>query len=346
MRLVDGLSPARRAARALSRPAGFVAVFLLAVALTALACGDINDDGAEVRTPTPPPAETERPGDDHEPTPPPPEPTPTPEPGVTGLSCDEREPHRSLLVNDVNEALQGYNGDWGFALYDLNCDHMTAINGDYIQYTASTSKIITIIAVMRAVEAGDVDLEAVEPHIDEVFEWSSDHDANVLEEFIDPADLDAVLADAGVSSQAYIDGSWNQAHMTAPDMARIWAGIIRGELLTEESARYLMDKTGLAEIPDGLETFPDARFEMDGFQYGQKAGYYVIDGIPYFMVGAGFLAEDDGPETFIPVFILRTENPEFLDPQRREVWPLVVEHVAEVTGTEMPADPGPGPWPE
>lgn len=260
------------------------------------------------------------------------------------MACAEREAVYGELETAVAAAMEGYNGEWGFAFHDLQCELMATVQGDHLQYSASSGKIVSAIASIRAVERGDVEIAEVEPHIDEVFSWSSDHDAHMLETFVEDGALAEVLADAGVTEPSYTEGAWNYTFLTPVDMARIWTALVRGELLNEEWTQYLLDKTGLAEIPDGLETFPDARFDLEGFQWGQKAGYYVADGIPYFLVGAGFLVEEDGPEAFIPVVMMRTENAEFLDPQRREVWPLVVDAVVEVTGAPPPADVGPGPW--
>ena len=327
---------------------GYFGLALAFVALLLVSCGG-DDTPAGIRTVEP--GGTEQPatpGGDATPTPAEPTPTPTPDPAGAfhGLECDEREPLRQQLAADVEAALEGYNGDWGFALYDLRCDAMATANADHVQYAASSSKILSAIAVLRGVEAGDIALEAVEPHLHEVFTWSSDADANALETFLEPGALLAVMEDAGVSEASHMEAgieAWNYTFMTAPDMARVWAALVRGELLGEEMTAYLLEKTTLADIPEGLETFPGGDFDWPGFDYGQKAGYYVIDGVPLHWVGAGWIDEAGTPEQFIPVILLWSMNPEFLDPQRRDVWPLIIEHIAEVTGAEMPPEVGPGP---
>ena len=59
----------------------------------------------------------------------------------------------------------------------------------------------------------------------------------------------------------------------------------------------------------------------------------MSDGTPYHFVGAGFLRDvEDAGKSFIPVVFMRANDPELFDPQRREVWPLVVAHVEAVRG--------------
>lgn len=323
-------------------PLGLLAALALFLIVPLSACtGD--DDGVEIHTQTPEgSAPTLEPGATEDP-----EATPTPDdPGdrVRGMSCEERVPLREQLEADVASAMEGYNGDWGFVLYDLGCEDMATVHGDYLQYTASSNKIISAIAAVRAVQAGDVAVEQIEPHLIEVFTWSSDADANALETFVTPADLDAVLVDSGTSPASYVDGAWNYTFLTAPDMARIWAALVRGELLNQEWTAYLLEKTTLVDVPEPYVTWPSGTFELEGFEYGQKAGYWVSDGIPYHLVGAGFLLDlQDADQSFIPVAIMKSNNEDLYDPQRRRIWPLVVKYVATVTDTPLPSDEAIGP---
>jgi hypothetical protein len=257
------------------------------------------------------------------------------QPASLALACDDRESSRRALAMEVEAAMDGYDGEWGFALIDLACDATVAVNEDYFEYPASSAKVVTAVAALEAAESGELEereVEWLDLSLRQVFRTSSDWDADLLEGYFDTSRLNELLAEAGVSERSYIRESWKFSMMTPLDLATFWAAILRGDLLEEDSTDYLLDLASGAEIPPEYETFPGGDFELGGFQYGQKAGYYVEDGVPYYLVGAGYLREIDGEEAFAIAFMMRTENPELLDPQRRSVFPLVVEHVLTVTG--------------
>jgi hypothetical protein len=254
--------------------------------------------------------------------------------GVAGewLDCELRGPLEARLVLSIEEALDGYEGQWGFALIDNQCGTLATIDPDHIQYTASAGKIISVIAVLRAVADGRADFSEIEEHLRLVMSESLDADAYFLEEFVAPEELRQVLIDAGVSEASHVEGSWSYAFMTAPDLTRVWAALIGGQLLDADRTRYLLDLAGTADIPDVFETFPGGTFELEGFHYGQKAGYYISDGVPYYFVGSGFLVPDDGSPGFAFTWLGISENPDLEEPQRRAVFPLIVEFVRAVRG--------------
>lgn len=261
--------------------------------------------------------------------------TPTAVPVVVNEDaiCAARADANASLADSVEGAMEGYAGTWGFALYDLECDVMVAAKPEYQQYPASASKIVTVIAALRAVEYGNVTLEAIEPLLDQVMTHSSDVDADALETYLTPEDLSAVLTDAGVSEGAYIRETWHYTYMTPSDMARIWAAIVRGTMVNEAHTALLLEKASMAQVPPEYETWPSPPLALDGFDYGQKAGYWVSDGLPYHFVGAGFLRDVADPtHSFIPVMFIRSDNPDLMDEQRRRIWPMVVEHIAAVRG--------------
>lgn len=256
------------------------------------------------------------------------EPTPLDEAAV----CEQREDANASLAAAVEAAMTDYPGTWGFALYDLECETMITANPDYLQYPASASKIIPAIAVLRAVENGVTSLAEVEPYLDQVMTWSSDFHADLLETYLTPEDLSAILTDSGTSEAAYVRETWHYTYMTTSDMALIWAALVRGELLSPELTELLMAKATLAEVPPEYETWPSPPIaDLAGFDYGQKAGYWVGDGVPYHFVGAGFLRDIENPSnSFIPVVFMRADNPDLYDPQRRAIWPLVMNHIRAV----------------
>lgn len=263
---------------------------------------------------------------------------PATEAAAEGLSCDERHEAEARLSEAIEAALDGYDGTWGFALMDLECEHAVSIHPHYVQYPASAAKIVTVVAALRAVESGDADLEEVEEMVQLVMQHSLDYAADTLEEYIEVDDLDRVLADAGTSDEAAMNGSWSWASMTAEDLAGVWSGIVDGKLLDDFGTRYLLELAAMTEVPEVCETFPTGDYSVPGFDYGQKAGYYVMDGVPYYFASGGYLVSDAGNGRFTFGLLMKTENDDLWDEQRREIFPRVLEHVALVTGSSLVLD--------
>ena len=269
-----------------------------------------------------------------------PTPFPTATPGsagggtahTNGLSCDERHLAEDRLTEAIEEVLTDYDGTWGFALIDLECEHVVSIHPDYAQYPASAAKIVSVVAAMRAVEAGDADLEEVDELVHLVMQHSLDYAADALEEYVEPDDLDQVLVDAGASEEAAMNGSWSWASMTAEDLAGVWSGIVEGTLVDDFGREYLLELAGMTEVPEVYETFPTGEFPVSGFDYGQKAGYYVVDGVPYYFAGGGYLVSHVGSERFTFGLLMKTRNRDLWDEQRRQVFPQILAHIAAVTG--------------
>lgn len=325
------------------RPFTRFSIFALGAAITALgvfgcsASESGNAPDVTFQTPTAPPIETPTTAPDPSPAESTPDPTPTARtPGSgTALSCSAREEARDDLAEEVEDAMDGYDGEWGFALIDVACDASVTVNDDFFEYPASAGKIVTLVAALEAVESGELEdweIESLDLSFRQVLRTSSDWDADLLEAYFDTARLDELLEEAGASDRSYMRESWKYSMMTPLDLATFWAAILKGELLEDGSAEYLLDLASRAEIPEEYETFPGGDFELDGFQYGQKAGYYVEDGVPYYFAGAGFLRELEGEEAFAVTFMIKSDTEALFDPQRRTVFPLVVEHVLEVTG--------------
>lgn len=262
------------------------------------------------------------------------EPTPVPQPCPAGPEVSQAR--LATLETGIIDAMEGYNGTWGAAVIDLACGTSVAVNPEYTQYTASAGKIVIVIGILRAVEEGTIQFAEVEPLILEVMHFSSDHAATTLNDMLTPAQVQSVTADSGVSAASTFEHAWDYADMPAIDLARVWAALLAGDLLTPRWTEYLLTRAGQADIPDGFETFPH-EVGVEGYQYGQKAGYYVSDGIPYFFVGAGFVRPVGDPELdpgYALVWLGRTMNPSFLDPQRRTVFPLMFQYIQQMEADE------------
>jgi hypothetical protein len=312
----------------------WLSVFALALAVTVFAaCGTAGEEG-EPSTPTPAVA-----GDRVTPTPAvagavdAATPVPTPSPQRTPVPPCPGGPEASLeLMDEVEaralEAMAGYNGSWGLALIDLDCETSMAINGDWAEYAASSSKIVVVIAVLRAVEDGRLDYESIRPQVEGVMHHSWDADATHLNYLVSPQEIQEVLDMAGMSDASEFPYVWNYAIMTAPDLARVWEALLRGELLGEEWTERLLDLASQAEVPPSNETFP-AEFDEPGYQFGQKAGYYVTGGLPYYLVGAGYVRPEEPGERlgYVMVFTVYSLNPDLDEPQRRAVFPILMDYV-------------------
>ena len=237
------------------------------------------------------------------------------------------------LIRAVEEAMEGYEGTWGLALVDLDRNSPIVIRPEYRQYPASAGKIVVIIAALRAVQEGVVEFATIEPHVELVMHHSLDVDTDVVASFVTPAQVSAVLEAAGVSEASSLEYEWRQALFTPHDLALVWASLLRGEQLDEGWTTYLLGLASEAIFPDGYETFP-AAFGVPGYQYGQKAGYWVSVEQLDDLVAAGYVRpEDASSEGFAFAFLLETPLDDLFDPQRRLVFPLIRDFVvAELDG--------------
>ena len=267
-------------------------------------------------------------------------PTPTATPVRQRTCVDDPDAHAARigeLERAVASALEDYPGSFGFAFYDVDCDAMAAVNGDHVQYTASTGKLPFVIAALRAVEEGRLEFEQIEGDLELVLRQSLDDNANTIVGMLDSEEVWDVLRIAGVSEQTTFDDSWSNFFSTAPDLTLVWAALLRGDLLSPQWTDYVLGLASEAEVPPEFETFSvDA--DTSSLQFGQKAGYAVQLGPPYYLVGSGFLRSTSVPASGFAVTLVLTTGAGLADTQRREVFPLVVDFVLEAQ-----AELAPGP---
>lgn len=236
------------------------------------------------------------------------------------------------VVRDVDAAMDGYPGTWGFALIDVDCQAAASFPPSYVQYPASAGKIVPVVAVLRAVARGDIESEAVTSDIELVLTISSDESADYLAGLVSEEEVADVLALAGVSNLTSFIHDWEGASMAPVDLAAIWAALLRGDLLPPEWQAYVLDLAGQAVIPEGYETFP-LDPGIDGFAYGQKAGFWVSDEEPDVLVGAGFLRPLDNRSTgFAMVLMVTTEYGDEGESRRQDVFPILRDFVAGEVG--------------
>ena len=225
---------------------------------------------------------------------------------------------------EIDAALSGFPGEWGFHVIDLPSGAEMGINSDQNFYPASAGKIVVAIAVLRQVEDGIRDLDVIRDRFEQMILISSDEAADELDELVNESETGQVLTDAGASEKASFPG-WRQGFVSARDLALVWRALVQGELLSSDMAGYLLDLTARVQLEPEFETFP-ARFEA-GYLYGQKAGYN-IQSFPHTFVGAGYTLAADLAHGFVAVVILRTdESAEETREQRAAVYPILVDHL-------------------
>jgi hypothetical protein len=181
------------------------------------------------------------------------------------------EERLARLKGSVVEAMERYQGTWSMTPVDLDCETELSVRPEHVQYPASAGKIVTLIAVLRAVEEGRIALGEIEEQLVNVTTHSLDADANVLNGLVSAGEIQTVLERSRVSERTRFEHDWRQATMPALDLAWIWAALLRGELLGPDWTEYLLGLVTRAQIPPAYETFPAAP-DVPGYQFGPEGG--------------------------------------------------------------------------
>ena len=328
---------------------------LLAVALLASLAAGCSDSQPEagappataVPTATPAPAVAASPSPTATPTvmpspsptptaTPPPTPTPDPRPA----RCAGLEERAALLVEAIEEKMEGYTGGWGVALVDLDCDATFLINPEHSQYPASAGKIMVVIAALRAVQDGLLEFEGeLQGDIEVVLSLSLDAHADRINGKVTTEQIAAVLERAGVSGESEIEHSWRYANFTPEDLARVWISLVRGEQLNEELTAYLLDLATRPVLGAFAWPFPPD-FGIEGYVFGQKAGFWTSEVPVAYRVSAGYLRpEDDSSEGYVFAFMVRAVWEDLRGNWQRPVFPLVRDFMVAELG-EWPSGEG------
>jgi hypothetical protein len=265
-----------------------------------------------------------------------PTPLPSPTPAPQRLCHSDPDAYAARIAEletAVSAALEGYRATYGFALHDLDCDTVAIVNPDHAQYTASTGKLPFVIAALRAVQGGRLDMAAVEDDIITVLHVSSDEAANRIVAKVPVEDVLEVLTIAGVSDQTTFRDSWSNFNSTAVDLTKIWVALLRGELLDEERTEFVLRLASEADVDRAYETFY-SHFDVSGLVFGQKVGHAVIFAPPYYLVGSGYLLPESGMSAGFAVTLVIVSDS--LDPQRKDVFPLVLDFAQEAFAEVAP----------
>ncbi len=282
------------------------------------------------RTPTPAPATTPTPT----PTPTP-APTPAPTPDPLEVRCAGLDERGAALSEAVEKVMAGMTGGWGLALIDLDCDASIVVRPEHGQYPASAGKIVIMITALRAAQEGLLDLEEIRPHVEIVLAQSLDSHADLVNDLVTSEQIAAVLERAAVSEASEFEHSWRYAHMTALDMARVWASLVRGEQLDGGLTAYLLELATRPILGEAFWPFPPG-FGVEGYTYGQKAGYWTSPLPTGYRVSAGYARPEDGSaEGYIFAFLIRVRGGDWATEWRRPIFPLVRDFLV----TEMGAAP-------
>lgn len=241
--------------------------------------------------------------------------------------CNTVASRLSQLRASVSDAMEEYDGTWGFAVHDVDCDSLVTYPLGYAQYPASAGKIVIAIAALRAVEDGLLPFEDIEGHLELAVQLSLDAEIDVINDLLEPEQIAAVLELAGTSTLTEFEQEWRDARMSPADLARVWATLLRGDLLTGTWTDYLLRLASGAVFPEGYDTFPED-LDLPDYEYGQKAGYWVSLEEPDVLVGSGFIRPADGSSHgFALVLMVTTPMDDVFDEQRRSVFPLLLDLV-------------------
>ena len=240
--------------------------------------------------------------------------------------CETVAGRAALLITQVEAAMTDYEGTWGLALIDLDCGSSVVVRPRHSQYPASAGKIVILTAGLRAVQDGLLEFELIEEDVELVLHHSLDKQTDQIAELITAEQVAEVMARAGVTS-SYLEWHWREAWFTPHDLARVWASIVRGEQLDERWTAHILQLASEVVLPEGKEVFP-ADFGVEGYRYGQKAGYWTPEEEPDIFVSAGYVVPEDGSSTgFTFALLLETWEEDILEPKRRAVFPLVRDFV-------------------
>ena len=279
---------------------------------------------AATASPTPTPTSTTTPS----PTPAPP---PTPDPPTSDprlARCEGLQERGAVLGEAVEEAMDGYVGGWGLALVDLDCDDAILVNPGHGQYPASAGKIVIVITALRAVQDGELPFEGeVQEDVETIMAQSLDAHSDRLNDKLTSEQIAHVLERAGASEASRYEHSWRYAHLTPLDLARVWTSLVRGEQLDEEWTAYLLDLATRPELGPYFWPFPP-EWGVEGYEYGQKAGYWTSPRPIGYRVSAGFARPADASsEGYVFAFLIRAVAQDLAGWWQRPVFPLVRDFI-------------------
>ncbi len=278
-------------------------------------------------TPSPTPTATATATPSPTPTPTPiPDPTPTPDPRPA--RCEGLQARGAVLGEAVEEAMDGYVGGWGLALVDLDCDEAVLVNPEHGQYPASAGKIVIVITALRAVQDGELPFEGeVQEDVETIMAQSLDAHSDRLNDKLTSEQIAHVLERAGASEASRYEHSWRYAHLTPHDLARVWTSLVRGEQLDEEWTAYLLDLATRPELGPYFWPFPPD-WGVEGYEYGQKAGYWTSPRPIGYRVSAGFARPADASsEGYVFAFLIRAVADDLAGWWQRPVFPLVRDFI-------------------
>ena len=235
--------------------------------------------------------------------------------------------------------MDGYTGGWGLALVDLDCDEAILVHPEHGQYPASAGKIVIVITALRAVQDGELPFEGeVQEDVETIMAQSLDAHSDRLNDKLTPEQIAHVLERAGASEASRYDHSWRYAHLTPLDLARVWTSLVRGEQLDEEWTAYLLDLATRPELGPYFWPFPP-EWGVEGYEYGQKAGYWTSPRPIGYRVSAGFARPADASsDGYVFAFLIRAVAQDLAGWWQRPVFPLVRDFIVGELGNPTPEE--------
>lgn len=184
------------------------------------------------------------------------------------------------LRGELERRISGYQGTWQMYLEDLSSGASIAVN-DHRGYSASVIKLYVMLAVYQRISDGALaETDAIDELLRQMITVSSNEATNALIDTLGGGDADDGFSVVNDTAQRYgftetyihqylgdLDGDPNQKQTSAVDSGRFMAAAYRGELVSPEYSRRMLDlllgQTRRAKIPGGVP---------DGVMVANKTG--------------------------------------------------------------------------
>ena len=173
------------------------------------------------------------------------------------------------LRQELEQRIGGYQGTWQVYLEDLSTGASIAIN-NHRGYSASVIKLYIMLAVYQNIADGSLtETETIDELLTQMITVSSNEAANALVDALGGGDAQTGFAIVNDIAQQHgftdtaihqylgvIDGDPEQKQTSAVDSGRFMAAVYRGELVSPEYSRRMLDRllgqTRRAKIPGGV----------------------------------------------------------------------------------------------
>ena len=231
--------------------------------------------------------------------------------------------------------MDGYVGGWGLALVDLDCDEVILVSPEHSQYPASAGKIVIVITALRAVQEGELAFEGeVQEDIEVILSKSLDAHSDRLNDKVTHG------ADRGrARTRGRLGGDEVRAQLALRPLQPARPGahldLARARRATRRGAHGVPARPrDAARAGPGLLAVPP-EWGVEGYTYGQKAGYWTSPTPIGYRVSAGYAHPSDASsEGYVFAFLIRAVWQDLVGDWQRPVFPLVRDFIVGELGAE------------